>query len=95
MKHKLNEEFIRMKKLAGLLTENEMLVNPTHKSLVDWYYIEDKGRVMPDVKGYDLTIYPNKELYIEKGIEGWVFGNKFEDEEGNDVPFSEEYFETL
>ena len=95
MKHKLNDEFIHMRKLAGLLTENEIFVNPTYKSLVDWYYIEDKGRVMPDTEGYDLDSYLNKELYIGKGVEGQVYGNKFEDEEGNDVPFEVMYFEKI
>ena len=70
---------------------------PTHKSKVNWYYVDDLGgRVIPDAKGYDLKSYPSKELYIKKGTEGQVlYGNRFEDEEGNDVPFSEEYFEEI
>ena len=57
MKQSLNEEFRRMQKLAGLITEN---TNNTavYVSKVDWYYIEEysdypgpKGRVVPDALG--------------------------------------------
>lgn len=76
-------------------------MNETYKSLVNWYYIEDwsdypgpKSRVVPDVEGYDNPgDYDGTELYIPQGTLGNKKGNKFMDEEGNDVPFNNEYFE--
>jgi hypothetical protein len=32
---------------------------------------------------------------MRKGTKGWVNGNRFEDEEGNDVPFEAMYFEKI
>jgi hypothetical protein len=76
-------------------------MNKTYKSLVDWYYIQDwsdypgpKGRVVPDVEGYDNPgDYEGAELYISQGTIGDKEGNSFVDEEGNDVPFEDQYFE--
>lgn len=69
---------------------------PTHKSKVNWYYVEDLGgRVIPDAEGYDIKSYPSKELYMRKGTKGQVDGNRFEDKEGNDVPFEAMYFEEI
>jgi hypothetical protein len=76
-------------------------MNETYKSLVNWYYIEDwsdypgpKGRVVPDAEGYDNpSDYDGTELYISQGTIGNKKGNIFIDEEGNDVPFEDQYFE--
>jgi hypothetical protein len=76
-------------------------MNEAYKSLVDWYYIEEwsdypgpKGRVVPDVEGYDNpSSYDGTELYIPQGTVGNKNGNMFIDEEGNDVPFEDQYFE--
>lgn len=76
-------------------------MNETYKSLVDWYYVEEwsdypgpKGRVVPDVEGYDdPSSYDGTELYIPQGTIGNKEGNLFIDDEGNDVPFNLEYFE--
>ena len=76
---------------------------PTHKSKVNWYYIEDnsdypgpKGRTVPDAEGFNNPKkYKGTELYIAKGTEGWVDGNRFEDEDGNDVQYKAEYFEKI
>jgi len=89
-----NDEFSRMQKIAGILNENQN-DNPTHKSKVNWYYVGDHIGVIPKAEGYDLNSYPNKELYMRKGTKGWVNGNRFEDEEGNDVPFEVMYFEKI
>lgn len=105
----MSKQFLHMQKLAGLITESKYkkLVenenNPTHKSKVDWYYISDnsdypgpKGRTVPDAKGFDNPKdYEGTELYIAKGTKGWAKDGKFEDEEGNDVEYKEEYFEKL
>jgi len=105
----MNKEFLKMQKMAVIITEGQFKQltenenNPTHKSKVDWYYIEQnsdypgpKGRVIPHAEGYDdPSEYEGTELYISKGTEGWAGHGKFEDEEGNDVPFKEEYFEKI
>jgi len=68
IKH-MNKEFLKMQKLAGLITENQYNKNikalnegttEVYTSKVDWYYIEEysdypgpKGRVVPDASGYD------------------------------------------
>ena len=87
--------------IQKVLAENES--KPTHKSKVDWYYINDnsdypgpKGRTVPDAKGFDNPKkYKGTELYIKKGTKGYVDGSKFEDEEGNDVEYKAEYFEKI
>lgn len=109
MKQPLNEEFRRMQKLAGIITESEfkqLIENqdkPTHKSKVNWYYINDysdypgpKGRTVPDADGFDNPKkFKGTELYIKKGTKGWANGNRFEDEDGNDVQYKAEYFEKI
>ena len=95
-------DFKRMQKLAGIITESQLNEDkkPTHISKVDWYYIDHssdypgpKGRVVPNAEGFDSPGEHNgTELYIRKGTKGYVDGNRFEDEEGNDVPFEKEYF---
>ena len=101
MKKQLNE-IKRMQQLAGIITESQLNEDKksTHISKVDWYYIDHssdypgpKGRVVPDAEGFDSPgEYNGTELYIRKGTKGYVDGNRFEDEEGNDVPFEKEYF---
>lgn len=104
----MNREFLKMQKIAGLITENqyrqliENTDNPTHMSKVDWYYIGDasdypgpKGRVVPKAKGYDdPSQFEDTELYISVGTEGWIDRDDFMDEEENRVPYKgyEEYF---
>ena len=104
----MNKEFLKMQKIAGLITENqyrqliENTDNPTHMSKVDWYYIGDasdypgpKGRVVPKAKGYDdPSQFEDTELYIPVGTEGWIDRDDFMDEEENRVPYKgyEEYF---
>ena len=104
----MNREFLKMQKIAGLITENqyrqlmENTDNPTHMSKVDWYYIGDasdypgpKGRVVPKAKGYDdPSQFEDTELYISVGTEGWIDRDDFMDEEENRVPYTgyEEYF---
>ncbi len=87
--------------IEKVLAENKS--KPTHKSKVDWYYINDdsnypgpKGRTVPNAEGFDNPKkYKGTELYIAKGTKGYVSGNKFEDEEGNDVQYKAEYFEKI
>jgi len=87
--------------IAKILSENKN--KPTHKSKVNWYYIEDnsdypgpKGRTVPDAEGFDNPKkFKGTELYIKKGTKGWASGNKFEDEDGNDVEYKAEYFEKI
>ena len=77
--------------------------NNTHRSKVDWYYVNEdsdypgpKGRVIPVAAGYeDPTRFEGTELYIPAETEGYVEGTSFFDEEGNDVPFDEQYFEKI
>jgi hypothetical protein len=104
----MNKEFLKMQKIAGLITENqyrqltENTDKPTHMSKVDWYYIGDgsdypgpKGRTVPKAKGYDdPSKFEDTELYISVGTEGWIDGDDFMDEEENRVPYKgyEEYF---
>ena len=95
LKQIIKEEIVK------ILTENES--KTTHKSKVDWYYINDdsdypgpKGRTVPNAKGFDNPKeYKKTELYIKKGTKGYVKGSKFEDEDGNDVQYKAEYFEKL
>jgi hypothetical protein len=95
LKQIIKEEIVKA------LAENES--KPTHKSKVDWYYINDnsdypgpKGRTVPNAKGFDNPKdYKGTELYIKKGTKGYVGGSKFEDEEGNDVEYKAEYFEKI
>ena len=95
LKQLIKEEIVKA------LAENES--KPTHKSKVDWYYINDnsdypgpKGRTVPNAKGFDNPKdYKGTELYIKKGTKGYVGGSKFEDEEGNDVEYKAEYFEKI
>jgi len=76
---------------------------PTHKSEVDWYYINydsdysgPKGRTVPDAEGFDNPKkYKSTELYIKKGTEGRVKDGKFIDREGNDVEYIEKYFKKI
>lgn len=104
----MNREFLKMQKIAGLITENqyrqltENTDNPTHMSKVDWYYIGNasdypgpKGRAVPKAKGYDdPSKFEDTELYIPVGTEGWIDRDSFMDEEENRVPYIgyEEYF---
>ena len=104
----MNKEFLKMQKIAGLITENqyrqltENTDEPTHMSKVDWYYIGDnsdypgpKGRAVPKAKEYDdPSKFEDTELYISVGTEGWVDRDDFMDEEENRVPYKgfEEYF---
>lgn len=108
-KSSVNEVFLKMQKRAGLITESqyrkltEENSQPTHKSKVDWYYINDnsdypgpKGRTVPNAKGFDNPKkYKETELYIKKGTKGYVSGTKFTDEDGNDVEYKAEYFEKI
>jgi hypothetical protein len=95
LKQIIKEEIVK------ILTENKS--KPSHKSKVDWYYINDdsdypgpKGRTVPNAKGFDNPKeYKKTELYIKKGTKGYVNGSKFEDEDGNDVQYKAEYFEKL
>ena len=107
----MNKEFLKIQKIAGLITENqyrqliENTDNPTHMSKVDWYYIGDasdypgpKGRVVPKAKGYDdPSQFEDTELYISVGTEGWIDRDDFMDEEENRVPYKgyEEYFGSI
>ena len=104
----MNREFLKMQKIAGLITENqyrqltENTDEPTHMSKVDWYYIGNasdypgpKGRAVPKAKGYDdPSKFEDTELYISVGTEGWIDRDSFMDEEENRVPYIgyEEYF---
>lgn len=76
----------------------------SYKSKVNWYYIESdsdypgpKNRTVPDDEEYDNHPgeFKGTELYIEKGTKGKVKGNKFIDEEGNDVEYIDKYFEKI
>jgi hypothetical protein len=95
LKQIIKEEIVK------ILTENKS--KPSHKSKVDWYYINDdsdypgpKGRTVPNAKGFDNPKeYKKTELYIKKGTKGYVQGSRFEDEDGNDVQYKAEYFEKL
>ena len=99
LKQIIKEEIVKV------LTENSS--KPTHKSKVDWYYINDnsdypgpKGRTVPDAKGFDNPKkYKGTELYVKKEDKGYVKDNKFivasGEREGNDVEFKTEHFEKI
>ena len=87
----MNKEFLKMQKIAGLITENqyrqltENTDEPTHLSKVDWYYIGDasdypgpKGRTVPNARGYDdPTGYDGTELYVPEGTTGYIKNGEF------------------
>ena len=97
----MSKEFLKMQKLAGLITENQYnkkvkVLNEKkaiYTSKVDWYYIEEysdypgpKGRVVPDALGYDNPKeYKGTELYIAKGTQGLVYNNQFEVEKSGNT----------
>ena len=99
LKQIIKEEIVKV------LTENSS--KPTHKSKVDWYYINDnsdypgpKGRTVPNAKGFDNPKeYKGTELYIKKGTKGYVDGDRFivasGKREGNDVEYKAEYFDKI
>ena len=74
-----------------------------YRSDVDWYYVDEnsnypgpKGRVIPVAAGYeDPRNFDGTELYIAQGTTGNKIGDKFEDDEGNDVEFKKEYFNSI
>ena len=97
----MNEEFKRMQQLAGI-DEIKVMYNMATTN-VDWYYVDEysnypdpamRGGVVPDVEEYDYpSQYEGTELYIPKGTKGYIEDDKFIDDEGNDVPFTPEYFD--
>ncbi len=109
----MNKDFLKMQKLAGVITENqyssltENEIKPTHRSNVDWYYIEEysdypglKGGTVPNASGYaDPTGYDGTELYVPEGTVGYVDDNRFivasGKREGNDVEYKAEYFDEI
>ena len=88
---------------------NESEIKPTHRSNVDWYYIEEysdypgpkEGRTIPnDTRKYeDPTGYEGTELYVSEGTVGYIKNGKFivasGKRKGNDVEYIEEYFEEI
>jgi hypothetical protein len=100
----MNREFLKMQKIAGLITENqyrqltENTDEPTHMSRIDWYYVgpnsgypgtQKDGRVVPKTRGYDdPSKYEDTNIYIKVGTEGWIDGEWFVDEEENRVPYT-------
>jgi len=109
----MSKEFLKMQKLAGLITENQLkqLIEneskPTHRSNVDWYYIEEysdypgpKGRTVPNTRGYeDPTGYDGTELYVPEGTIGYINDDRFivtsGKRKGNDVEYKAEYFDKI
>ena len=99
LKQIIKEEIVKV------LAENES--KPTHKSTVDWYYIEDnsdypgpKKRTVPVAKGFDNPKkYKGTELYVKKEDKGYVKDDKFTvasgEREGNDVEYKAEHFEKI
>jgi len=99
LKQLIKEEIVKA------LSENE--IKPTHRSNVDWYYIEEysdypgpKGRTVPNARGYeDPTGYDGTSLYVPEGTVGYVNGDKFivasGKREGNDVEYKAEYFDKI
>ena len=91
--------------IAKILSENEN--KPTHRSNVDWYYIEEysdypgfKGRTVPNARGYDdPTGYDGTELYVPEGTVGYIDGDRFVvasgKREGNDVEYIPDYFDEI
>jgi len=101
-----NRSLAKFSTLIGdQLNENE--IKPTHRSNVDWYYIEEysdypglKGGTVPNTHGYaDPTGYDGTELYVPEGTVGYVDGDKFivasGKREGNDVEYKAEYFDEI
>jgi len=99
LKQIIKEEIVKA------LAENES--KPTHRSNVDWYYIEEysdypgpKGRTVPNARGYeDPTGYDGTSLYVPEGTVGYVDGDKFivtsGKRKGNDVEYKAEYFDKI
>jgi hypothetical protein len=99
LKQIIKEEIVKA------LTENES--KPTHKSNVDWYYVEEysdypgpKGRTVPNAREYDdPTGYDGTELYVPEGTVGYIKDGKFivasGKREGNDVEYKAEYFDKI
>lgn len=99
LKHIIKEE------IAKVLAENK--IKPTHRSNVDWYYIEEysdypgpKGRTVPNARGYDdPTGYDGTKLYVPEGTVGYIDGDRFivasGKREGNDVEYKAEYFDEI
>jgi len=91
--------------IAKILSENG--VKPTHRSNVDWYFIEEysdypgpKGRTVPNASGYDdPTGYDGTELYVPEGTTGYINGDRFivasGKREGNDVEYIAKYFDKI
>lgn len=86
---------------------NENESKPTHRSNVDWYYVEEysdypgpKGRTVPNAREYDdPTGYDGTELYVPEGTVGYIKDGKFivasGKREGNDVEYKAEYFDKI
>ena len=109
----MSKEFLKMQKLAGIITEGQFKqlieneIKPTHRSNVDWYYIEEysdypglKGGTVPNARGYeDPTGYDGTELYVPEGTVGYIDGDRFivasGKREGNDVEYKAEYFDKI
>ena len=99
LKQIIKEEIVKA------LVENE--IKPTHRSNVDWYYIEEysdypgpKGRTVPNAREYDdPTGYDGTELYVPEGTVGYIKDGKFivasGKREGNDVEYKAEYFDEI
>ena len=99
LKQIIKEEIVKA------LAENES--KPTHRSNVDWYYVEEysdypgpKGRTVPNARGYeDPTGYDGTSLYVPEGTVGYVDGDKFivtsGKRKGNDVEYKAEYFDKI
>ena len=99
LKQLIKEEIVKA------LAENKS--KPTHRSNVDWYYVEEysdypgpKGRTVPNARGYDdPTGYDGTELYVPEGTVGYIDGDRFivasGKREGNDVEYKAEYFDEI
>ena len=99
LKQIIKEEIVKV------LAENE--IKPTHRSNVDWYYVEEysdypgpKGRTVPNAREYDdPTGYDGTELYVPEGTVGYIKDGKFivasGKREGNDVEYKAEYFDKI
>jgi len=99
LKQIIKEEIIKV------LAENES--KPTHRSNVDWYYIEKysdypgpKGRTVPNARDYDdPTGYDGTELYVPEGTTGYIKNGEFivasGKREGNSVEYKAEYFDKI
>ena len=100
----MNKEFLKMQKMAGIitegqfkqLTENEDYFQPTHTSNVDWYLVYNSPNKSGAMVAHDPDYNaPKGEILIYAGDEVMKVGEEMENEEGTRVEYVPEYFDLI